>query len=342
MPEIHEMMPAFYQELIKEAVPGAITSLGRGLIQSPRLGGAGAGMGVGSLVGAGVGGAVQGTSAYQQARESGAGRGQAAMHALSGGASGAATGALVGAGAGAVAGGIRPGMMSNLPGRGGAIGASARFGQRQLHGLTGWTPAAGLQSIRGGAYQANRNVVSAQEAIAKATPGNAAKQHKKLQQAQRAQASAQKAEDMGITSIPGYAKSLANRPMDTIRAGVKEKWDSSGPVGRGLVFGFPAVTIGGELVRPSKPGEDGRIQRASRNIGDIAYAMAPLPFTSELALGSALSASGGQVGKLFSRKQKARPNAHIPAPPQIDPAGGDAVAGESIVTDRAMGGGSGL
>lgn len=336
MSDVHEMMPGFHEELIKEAAPWA--QLGRRLLQSKRLGGVSAGMGAGSAVGAIGGAALQGVGGYQEARDVGMGGVQSALHGLSRGIGGAAKGALLGAGAGGVAGAIKPSMVGDLVKRKGILGPSARFGQRQLHGLTGWTPKGGIESIRGGAWQAKQNVDEIRKSLTKATPKAKKGLEKELAKARKGEGAAVQAQRMGLTSLPGYARSMAKRPIKTLKAGLKEQWQTSGPIGRGLVFGFPAVTIGGELARPSQPGEPGRVARAARNVGDIAYSLGPLPIGSQMALGTALSAAGGQTGKLLSRKKKRRDNAHIPAPPGLDPAGGDAVAGETIVTERAMGG----
>lgn len=339
MSNVHELMPGFHAEIVKEAFPMA--GLGRRILQSGRLGGGAAGAGAGAVVGAGAGGAIEGTRAYREARNAGAGGGQSAMHALGRGIGGAAKGALLGAGVGAGAGVLKPSAASGLAARQtGSLGAGARFGQRQLHGLTGWTPKGGIESIRGGAWEAKKRTEGIRSSLQKAAPDARGKLNKSLVKAERGQQWAQKAQDMGLTNIPGYAKSLVkNGPGKTISTGVKEQWHGSGPAGKALIFGFPAVTIGGELARPSKPGEAGRLERAGRNVGDLAYSMGPMPIASQMAAATALSAAGGQTGKLLRKKKQQRANKHIPAPPQLDPAGGDAVAGESIVTDRAMGGG---
>lgn len=236
-------------------------------------------------------------------------------------------------------------------------GVLGRFGQRQVHALTGWTPKAGIQSIRGGAYEAGQRLGAAKAAIAPGkvvptTPGimdkvlrrtpeavhtrGVAAGHKELAAAQKAHSSARKAEEMGLTSLPGYAKSLKTHGVGkTVGAGFKEQWDSMGPAGRALMLGFPAVGAANELSRESKPGEAGRLSRAGARAGELAYMMGPVPIAGQIAAQTALSGAGKRVGALFDKKPTKPKNTS--APPSLEPAGGEAEPGERIVSDRAMG-----
>ena len=157
--------------------------------------------GVGAVGGAAVGGLSGGISSYRDARRQGAGGGQAVLSGVMGAGSGATKGALVGgalgAGGGAIAGHLNPQLGTQMAEMSGGllsnqVGKVSRFGQRQLHGLTGWTPEKGLQSIHGGAHQAAQALEGAYEsggaAIAKANEGISTAQ-KALQDAKKARSS---------------------------------------------------------------------------------------------------------------------------------------------------------
>lgn len=233
-------------------------------------------------------------------------------------------------------------------------GLASRFGKRQVHGLTGWTPKGGVQSIRGGAYEAGQRLRSAEQAVNapikqrfldKAmlhTPEQAhVKQvkarSKELKDARKAHGAAQKAEDMGLTSLPGYAKSMVTNGVGkTVGTGVKEQWHSMGPAGKSMMVGLPALSVGSELAREGGPGEAGRLARAGERLGDVAYMMGPVPIMGQTAAQLALSGVGKRVGKVLGGKKPQQAKS-TPAPPSLEPAGGEAAPAEHIVSDRAMG-----
>ena len=170
----------FCRSLEKMAGPMLQAAVQRG------LGGVGAGAGVGALAGAGIGTAM----GYRQARQEGAGRGQALAQGLSRAGRGAVRGALVGgAGLGALqAGGVAPGLAGSLTRAPSLVGSAARMGQRQVHGLTGWTPkgfgsAEGLRQIGGGSATAEKALEKAWSSDSTKGLGGAAKQ---LQAARKA------------------------------------------------------------------------------------------------------------------------------------------------------------
>lgn len=266
---------------------------------------------------------------------------------------GAAAVARQGAG-GAVRAVARKGLQSAGSGARDAGGLVARFGKRQVHGLTGWTPKAGIQSIRGGAYETGERLQRAKAAVGVKAPAakagtvdkvlrrspekiqqRAAKAgHSEVAAARKAHEAGQKAEDMGLTSLPGYAKSLKRHGVGkTVGAGFAEQWHGVGPVGKGLMA-LPAIPVASELARKSKPGEDGRFARAGSHLGEFAYTMGPVPIAAQIAGASALGSVGKRIGALADRKRTTKNN---PAPPSLEPAGGEAVVGEPAVSDRAMG-----
>jgi len=263
---------------------------------------------------------------------------------------------------------VVPAAKAVLKGIGGGL---SRFGKRQVHALTGWTPKAGIRSIRGGAYDAAQRLEQASGALTpgvgprvsnlvekpgivrravdkvmRTTPKQVQARALDARKAEEVAAikqygSAAKAERMGLTSLPGYAKALKTHGVGkTMKAGFKEQWDSMGPAGRALMVGFPAVGVGGELARESQPGESGRLSRAGSRLGDVAYMMGPVPVAGQIAAQMAVGGAGKRVGALFDKKPAKQKN--VPAPESLEPAGGEAAPGERIVSDRAMGLGGGI
>jgi hypothetical protein len=242
-------------------------------------------------------------------------------------------------------------------------GALGRFGQRQVHGLTGWTPQGfmnpeGIRGMRAGATDAAERLSAAERSVApgpgKYRPGlvdrvlnrsqeqvqqsAVAAKHKEVVNARKAYQSAQKAEDMGLTSLPGYARALARNPADALRTGFAEQWHSMGPGGKALMVGLPGMGIASELSRPTEPGGPGRLERAGTRLGELSYSMGPIPLSGQLAVGAGVGSLAKRMGKLFD---KTKPVGHIPAAPGLDPAGGEVAPAEHIVSDRALGIGQG-
>ena len=328
-----QIMLAFQDELEKQGIN--LMQMGRsarGLLA--RQGTAvGSGVALGGLAGGGLGAVGGGGAGYLKARQGGATRGEAARSALGGALEGAKGGAQIGAlagGAGGLAGGAKArGLVSKLRGKGGATGAISRFGERQVHGLTGYVPhdAAGkmvggshtkaLRSMKGGAHDAV-NRMKGLEKTFKETPSGPAREAaaKKLMSAQKHVEYAKKTEDMGITSLPGYLKALGGKgkyvggakagkdikKLDALKAGVGEQWHGTGggaggAAMKGLIFGLPAAGAVAEAVRPSEAGEEGRFARTGRALGGLAYGMGPLPLAGMHALSKGMEGGGALVGK---------------------------------------------
>lgn len=366
MPNFDSMMISFCDELTKEAlVPARLAGLGTRIVQNTALQrgleGLGSGMGVGALAGAVGGAGIQGVRGYREAKEMGATGVQALAGGISKGVGGAAKGALIGAGVGGVGLGSAAarGMKTpQLTQAWGPVGSFARFGQRQVHGLTGWTPSGGLHSIRAGTYDPAKRVARAHLALAKAqderiplasrvigairnrTPEQLRASHigraeKELGSTLKGLRYAGEAQRMGLTSLPGYARSLAKQPLKTLKTGFGEQWHSSDLSGKALVFGLPVAGVASEAMKPTEPGGAGKAERMGKRMGDIAFGMGPLPVSSALLAAPMLGAVGGGAGKLLGKLRGKRP--HLPAPPSLEPAGGDTTPGEYVYSDRAMG-----
>jgi hypothetical protein len=343
MSEIDALMVGFQNGLTKEALSPVLARV------APALG---SGAGAGGLLGLAGGAGYGATKPYLEARRRGAGVGEAALHGLGGAFGGAAKGALLGAGIGGLglsglaALGRGTGVAGRLAAGGGPLGAAARFGQRQVHGVTGWTPEAGLRTIRGGAWGAQQRARELRESVRKGKfkptwfqrvrgvpEGEAAA--KAQVSARKYLEAARKAEQMGLTSIPGYARSLAKQPVKTLKAGLGEQWHAMGPFGRSLIYGYPVVGTAGALAQRDEPGGPGRMERLAEPLGALAYGMGPLPIGTQLALAGALSGGLKGVGKLTKKDRTPRRHAEPPGP--VEPAGGETEAEDYIFTPRAMG-----
>lgn len=277
-------MPGFLDELQKLAWSGY--GLRRGL---------GAGAGVGALAGAALGGASGARGGYAGARQQGVGVGASALHGLQGGLKGALTGAgkgaLTGATIGGAAGAVRPERVvraaNQLAEREGAMGAASRFGERQLHGFAGGAPQ-DLERVRGGAWEAKNELG---KSVARGDPAGIARNQKWVDSAQRAQ-------DMGLTSIPGFAKSLKRNGIGaTFEVGTKDAWNSSNPGMRALMVGAPALQLGSTALTPKGQDGSGRGERVGRALGDLSMLAAPLPLGAGIVAGTALNRAGGFVGR---------------------------------------------
>jgi hypothetical protein len=300
-----------------------------------RLGNIGALGGAGALVGAAGGAIAGGVSRYRKARAEGAGVGGGLASATGGALSGAGKGALIGGGAGALAGAAAPKALYKQMGQmAGPLGAGSRFGQRQVHAATGWLPTAGsrdsVEQIRGGAYSARKSLG---EAVAEGKGGKA------ISRARGGLEAAVKAQRMGLTSVPGYAKSLYNKPGETVRAGMAEQWRSGGIGMKALTVGLPAVGAMNALRSAESPEGAGKGERVGRELAATAGGVlsAPLPFVPGMAVSSALGAAGGLVGKGVDRLRGRKPGRVVQHAVPPENVAGQHVPTERVTSPSAMG-----
>lgn len=244
-----------------------------------------------------------------------------------------------------------------------SAGALKRFGERQVHSLTGWTPQGymnpeGIKGMRAGAYDAAQRLSAAERTVAPGTPMAGPRlvdrlllkspeavhlhevraRHKELAAARKALQSAQKAEQMGLTSLPGYARAVMQSPAEAISTGLAEQWHGVGPAGKALMVGLPGLGAASELTTPTEPGGAGKAERVGTRLGELAYTLGPLPIAGQIAAGVGVSTMGQRFGKLVDKGISGK---HVPAPPSLDPAGGEAAPGERLVSERALGIGTG-
>lgn len=304
MPELDERVLLSFREELNKLAAVPWQALGRSV-------GNGMGAGAGAL---GALGAARGAlKGWHEDRAQGGGAGEAALHALGGAAKGGLGGAAIGAlggaalsGAGALA---SPELAARaagaLEGGPGAIGALSRFGQRQVHGLTGWTPEGGLDAIRGGAWGQRHNVDTAraatQEAFGKVRLGDeasinhAAGKVKALKGAERARDAAVDVESRGMTSIPGSLSAIRKDPAGALAAGAKQQWHGSTAAEKALLVGLPAAQLG-----MAAAGHDqNKGERIGENIGGLVGGLAfgGAPLAGQLAGGIGAGLAGKMIGR---------------------------------------------
>jgi len=336
------VMRAFVDQLSKEALAGSAIQAGLG-----------SGMGLGLGAGLAVGGAHGAIKGYRDARAQGAGvlgsAGAALQHGLGGAVRGGAIGSLAGAGLGAVAGGVLPGQVTSatksLATAGNKAGAFSRFGQRQVHSLTGWTPGGTTKSIESiGAGAAGPRKALA-DAKLKGDP-------KTIGRARSALAATEKAQNMGLTSLPGIVKSVgANGLLPTAKAGMHAGWAGSTPKMKALMVGLPAAQAAQTLRSQGDPNhpEKGKGERVGRLLGGAVGTMAaPISLAGGLALSTAMERAGGAAGrgvdKLTRGKKVVPPQVqHEPSrPPASEPGDTGQVATERVFGTGYSGGSGGM
>jgi len=322
--------PAWYtaaRGAMQKALPGA----------QSRLMGAGAGASLGAVGGAGLGAGVGGVRGYQQARQQGATKGQALLYGLGGGMKGMALGGAAGLTAGGAAGGLLrggAGVARRTAELGGATGAVSRFGQRQMHALTGALPQgmprlSAQRSIGVGGADLASQLNKAKAGLAKAAPGSreAASAQKQIGSLSKGMEHARALEQMGATNLPGYVKALASRDAGKVlKHTAGSQWHGTPGVGGKLMaFGMPAGFVGMETLGKPQPGQEGesKLRRGAKSVATN------LPFLLPMGMAGQLVASGA-AGKLMGRRGGRVPN---PEPEEAS-ASGDV---ERIYSPSAMG-----
>lgn len=298
------------------------------------IGTAGSLGGVGAAAGGLLGAGVQGVRGYQQAKQEGATTGQAlgaaAGKGLRGGLVGAGVGAVGGAAGGAALGRLAPGAAQKAVSAVQSFGPTkslSNYGQRQAHWLTGWKPEAGLGSIGLGSTPIKGQLAAAEsrlQGMRSGAPqsqgmlgrvlgeGNAGKLRewnasREVDRLKKHVGALDKAEEMGVTSIPGMVHSVRTHGLlPTVGAGLTEQWHSGGPAMKAMMFGLPAYQIGSGLMHR---GEEGSGANIGSGIGQLASAaLGPMPMTGQL-LGSSLLMGGAErAGKRFDKRGR------LPAP----------------------------
>lgn len=283
---------SFQEELLKEGTDWkALTHTALG----GAAGGAGVGAGIGALVGAGAGG----VQAYRKARQEGGTIGQSLGAGAGGAAGGIGKGLAIGAGVGALGGAATPGTVQRIRDSATAGGALARFGQRQLHGVTGWRPQGGYGALgEAGRNQLRMGAYDAQQALHQAVASG-----KGVENARKAFDASAKAEGMGLTSLPGYVRAIKEHGLGaSTKALGADMWHGNpGVMGKAMAFGLPAAALlngGGQEAELAQRGA-GRGERIGHRIGDTLGGVvgAPLPFVGQEILQRGARTVGRLAGK---------------------------------------------
>lgn len=261
--------------------------------------GFGSGAGMGGLIGAGLGAAGGALRGAHQAREQGG-------SGLTGGLAGAARGTIRGAAAGALVGGAGGALAPALAARASALpslSGASRFGQRQIHSLTGVGDAAYVRSIGGGAADARQNLVEATKGLRDAPDvATRAQAMEKVRAARQGFKASEKAEGMGLTSIPGYLQSMTKDPLGTLATGAKAQWQTASPAMRAGMVALPALGAANELRKGEEQEGRGRFERAGRAVGGTASGLlAPLALAGDMAFGGGLASGAGLMGRGLDR-----------------------------------------
>lgn len=296
---------------------------------------------VGGAGGAALGAAAGGVRGYQKAREEGySGLRGALGGAASGAALGGAGGAALGAGVGGLGGRKVQGFVHGLTRQGvekpGVVGGIARFGQRQVHGLTGALPSGphasaskALESIGGGVAPLRRQLSDLGQ---KELTPNVLRQMETLR---GGIAAGEKATNMGMTSVPGFFKAMATRPGEALRTAAEYQWKSNPTMaGKAMALGMPASFVAGEALRPSEEGEASRGARSLGALGESAlYSMAPMPLAGSMVTAGLFRGGLQAAGRaLRNRKDLGQ----SPPPPEAEDASASSGV-EHIYSNSAQG-----
>jgi hypothetical protein len=209
-------------------------------------------------------------------------------------------------------------------GLGAAAGALGRFGQRQLHSLTGWTPKGGLEPLR---MASHGSTGPARDALVKA-------------------------EQMGLTSIPGVAKAVGKHGLlPVLRAGGAAQWHGTSPGMKALMVGLPAAGMAHAAIAQPPPGQS-REESIGHEVGNLVggIAGAPMPIIGSAVLGEGLGQAGKVIGRgvhkartmLMRPQSSLHPNGSFPRQStDLTTETGQAAPSETIMTARAGGGAGG-
>ena len=204
----------------------------------------------------------------------------------------------------------------------GAARSVGRFAQRQAHSVTGWTP-------QGFMHPAGIEAMGAGAAPARAALAAAAKTGKGRRLAEQALAANEHAQALGLTSLPGYARALADPATRgrVLPAALRQQLQGSGAVGRAVTVGLPALGVASELASDDDPQAPTKGRRLGASIASTAAGLATgsLPFAGGALVGAGAGALGGAIGGGVDRFRKRRLEKapHLQAPPNPEDSRGN-------------------
>jgi hypothetical protein len=341
MSDSEAIFKAFRNWLPKEAASfGSLVSRHGQLLKNVgQFGGVGAA--VGALGGAGYG-ARQG---YTEARERGEGVGTSALSGALHGLGGAAKGGALGAAVGGVAGGVASKAInpSWLAQKDGVIGASARFGQRQVHGLTGVLSPKELEAVRGGAYGARQGHEAAQKALHEAwikDPSTVGPSVEKAVKAKKGLEAAENVQNMGLTSVPGYLKAVKDEgARKVLGASLKDQIHNMHPGMAAMSLGLPALSVARAAAGKEPESGEGKGETVGKNVGMALGGLtgAAMPVVGSTVMGGALEHAGKFVGRGVDRLRGRKNTPTTLGPSPLEPAEGQHMPSERVMSPAAAG-----
>lgn len=197
--------------------------------------------------------------------------------------------------------------------------ALSNFGKRQLHGVTGWTPKGGVESIGIAGSKASKASLDAAKGskvvpgksrvVQKALHGRQAGTHglakkvreRSIQRAQKFDEATRASERMGLSSIPGWTAAMLRDPKAALKAGLGREWHSGG-MGKAMLA-FPAVAAGHQALKPTEPGGPGKLERVGRSVGEVAWGMG-MPIAPAMIAAKGISEAGGGIGRVLGRLRR--------------------------------------
>jgi hypothetical protein len=199
---------------------------------------------------------------------------------------------------------------------GNAAKAVGNFAKRQAHSVTGWTPHGymnpkGIEEIGAGVAPARQHLE------------HALKSGKAVPLAREAVKANQDAQDLGLTSLPGYAKALWNKDTrgKVLPTAMNQQLRGANTLERAVTLGLPATDLALEAATPDDPDNPQKGKHLGRAIAGTAAGIATgsLPFMGGLIAGAAAGRLGGMAGgaidKLRARKKAPPQDFHVQAPP---------------------------
>jgi hypothetical protein len=165
---------------------------------------------------------------------------------------------------------------------------------------------------------------------------------KQVQQAERGLAAAQRAQTMGLTSVPGYLRSVKEHgAASTLAAGAKDQWHNTSPAWSALMVGAPLASAAGTLGSKEHRDGPGKGEELGRNLGGVVGGIAgsAMPLAGNMLVGGALAGAGAGVGRGIDWMRGRRKPLPAPASktPDLAPAEGQHTPSERVMSPAAAG-----
>jgi hypothetical protein len=171
-----------------------------------------------------------------------------------------------------------------------------------------------LQGIRGGAYSAK---------------------------AGKGKEWAEKAQNMGLTSIPGYVNAVKEHGIGKVLAtNAKEQYHNMPKWQGALTVGIPGIAAAKALASPEDPSGAGKGERIGRELGSAIGGVAGgmMPVAGNVLMGGAAGAAGGAVGRAVDRLRGRRaPVSDLGNATPLEPTEAQATPSERITSPSAAG-----